>query len=158
MANDPNTEAIAHGVVSALGAAGLLQQGAGGLLLQPPAPLPQPPQPAHAVGDIFAPKDPFESIGKSVSTQPNQLTIFSLYFGGTATTDGDSYELYFPPNDPIYLPELDRLLSAFGNTTNVAWSSNVGLRMGVSLQITEVMEAHSYHATLRELDVAWSTP
>jgi hypothetical protein len=159
MATDPTTEAVAHGVVSALGAAGLLQQGPGGLLLQPPAPLPQapkvPPKPAHVVGDDVALQRDLSAISKVVSSPTLKVVGYILRFGATPTSAGDQHVFAFPPNDQSYIPELDRLLSVMGM---VGAANSSGVNLGVSAQVTidGVPADNMYNAILNRLEVGWS--
>jgi len=143
MADDPTSQAISisTGIVSALGAAGLLQPQVevatraplaqaplAQAPQQPPPPLQntQPPPtlpPPRAVGDIAYLDNP-DLIEKIVQTKPNQLTQFTLTFGATIVpgqygpttsaallNQGERFTLKFPPNDTGYIPELDRLLT-----------------------------------------------
>ena len=167
MADDPTTQAIAHGVVSALGAAGLLQpQAPAPAALQQPAPAPQvpqaPPQPAHVVGDSVGLEN-FQGISKIVWIAPRQQTLFTLTFATRATspqTPGDEYQISFPPNDASLMPELDRVLSVFG-TVNAADSSVVNFGVFAEVQITWVGSAPNhagqwqYAGELTALSVGW---
>jgi hypothetical protein len=134
MANDPTTQAVAHGVVSALGAAGLLRP-------QAPVP-PAPPPPAYGVGDGVV-LDYFEGITKMVRAT---VTYYILTFAAQAPlggptrppgTPGDTYELGFPPNSASFLPDLDRLLIALCTAPN---ASNTHFRVQAQMQITNVVQ------------------
>jgi hypothetical protein len=126
VADETTTAAIAAstGVIGALRAGGMLR-----LQEEPPSP-PPPPRPPTApqpkVGDI-ANLDSVIAVAKTIQTIPSDRTQFILRELRV------TYELEFPPNDPGYIPELDRLLTvSFTGTRHVSVFAQV--------EITEVHE------------------
>ena len=112
MARDKTDEqsiATAAGVVHALGALGLLRTDAG----EGQAPAPQPPPPVepkigeqrsffvYEIAKIFAPP---------VRTRYRLFEAHGFWSSAT-TAPKPGYEIAFPPNDPQWMPELDRALT-----------------------------------------------
>jgi hypothetical protein len=96
-----------------------------------------------AISKVVAPPPPYKIFG------------YILTFGGTPTSAGDEYALNFPPNDPMFIPELDRLLTVMG-TVNSANPSSASLGVRLYGSIDGVTGDNSYNAVLTRLVVGWS--
>jgi hypothetical protein len=112
MAEDTMTEAVVISplVANALKDAGLLG-GKGDTQTPPP---PAPPNPPRSVGDQ-ASLFPLIGVAKTFETQPKDLIRFTLTEARRnvkGDEHGGDFDLDFPPNDKIYVPELERLLTA----------------------------------------------
>jgi hypothetical protein len=140
MADDTTAEviAISTGIVGALRAAGALRTEEAPTSTPPPLPLaPTPPTPA--VGDAVR-LYPLSRVTKVIETDPSARTRFVLWY------ESAKYELDFPPNDALYIPDLDRLVTVSLTTTQA-------VHVYANVEITQVSPYDEYRGTLEHLEV-----
>jgi hypothetical protein len=105
---DAQSMATAAGVVHALGALGLLRTGA----VDEQAPAPQPPPPVEPKIGEQRSFLVYEIAKIIVPPTPIRYRLFEAHgFWSSTTAPKPGYEFKFPPNDPEWLPELDRALA-----------------------------------------------